>query len=181
MSETPLGADAPHDDLDPAQAALAGALLEVLRHLEQPALERVHWFALLRSAQLLAEQPDLAALLGDDVALSLAQDSRHLTPVELDDVPADSDPLSSLSALAWPEGITGLAVCFDLSAAQREERTPEETLLAGAGSMRAAVAALEDGTVFCALRREGHKEVTLGAQLLPDVVAAIREAVTGEE
>jgi hypothetical protein len=196
MSETPLGTDVPDDDLDPGQAALAAALLEILRHVEEPGLSDVRWFALLRSAQLLAEQPGLAALLGDDVALSLAQDSRHLTSVELDEAPAVADPLESLAALEWPEGIAGLAACFDLGPEQLDLRTPGAATRRGADGpagasgpddagqqspMRAAVAALDDGTVFCALRREGEQQLALGAELLPDITAAISQAVTGEE
>ncbi|PWH04950.1 hypothetical protein DEO23_15565 [Brachybacterium endophyticum] len=195
MSETPLDGGAPEsspaDDLDPAQAALAAALLEVLRHVEEDAeeLTQVRWFALLRSAQLLAEQPSLAAVLGDDVALSLAQDSQHLTSVELEAPPATADPLESLSSLEWPEGIAGLAGCFDLSPAQREERSPltgaDGSAPASASTdgqrMRAAVAALEDGTVFCAVRRGDEEQVALGVRLLPDVTEAIRQAVTEEE
>jgi hypothetical protein len=55
-------------DLDPRSAALAAAVLEVARFLGEDPQDHVRWFALLGSAELLAQQPSLAALLGPEAA-----------------------------------------------------------------------------------------------------------------
>src|SRR5690625_7878044 len=58
------------DPLDAPTAALAAAILEVSRHVDSESFPAPRWFALARSSELLASQPGLAALLGDDTARS---------------------------------------------------------------------------------------------------------------
>lgn len=52
------------DPLDAPTAALAAAVLEVARHVEDGPLPAPRLFALARSAELMAASPSLASLLG---------------------------------------------------------------------------------------------------------------------
>lgn len=177
------------DPLDPPTAALGAAVVELARHTEDDSLRQVRWFGLLRSALLLAEQPSLASLLGEDLAASVADDPLHLTSVELESASRSADPLESLAQLAWPGGMVGLAAAFALSpgswqgpsrdagTAQADGDRPAQP--AAGERLRAIVAVLEDGTRFSAVRQGESRSLALGTALLPDVAEALQDAVAG--
>lgn len=168
------------DPLDAPTAALAAAVLEVARHVEDGPLGRPRWFALAREAELVAGSPALASLLGSGPD----RDDLSLTPVELDestgapgpDGPAD--PLEALAGIAWPELATGGALAADLAPRAWELR---DGVADGApeGTLRVVVAALADGTTWCAVRRPGEDGYVLGAGLVPSLTAALQETVAG--
>src|SRR5699024_3933167 len=107
---------APPDPLDAPTAALAAAVLEVARHVEDGPLPAPRLFALARSAELMAASPSLAALLGVDADGAGAPDALHLTPIDLDDGTATAaDPLAALETVHWPEPACGGAIACDLA------------------------------------------------------------------
>ena len=142
------------DPLDPPTAALGAAVVELARHVQEDDLAPVRWFALMRSALLLAQSPSMAQLLGEDLSRSVADDPLHLTSVEIESASASGDPLRSLEQLSWPSGIAGLAAAFRLGPQQWAQRTAEDGAgsspgpAAGASDLQAIVAVLEDGTSF---------------------------------
>ena len=172
------------DPLDAPTAALAAAILEVSRHVDSESFPAPRWFALARSSELLASQPGLAALLGDDTARLVAADELHLTPIEMDtaeDVPAPTgtdpgsmDPLAVLEYMAWPDFAAGGALACDLSpgAWQLREGVGVEDLPAGE-TLRVVVGALADGTSWSAVLRPGAEGYALGAALVPDLTSAL--------
>lgn len=174
---TDITASMPDGDLDPASAALAAAVLEVGRHVGNAPLPGARWFALMRTAELLADQPGLAAVLGDDIALSLAQDELHLTAVELDQTVEEADPLRSLEHLEWPRDVTTLAVAFELTAA-RWKAGPGTTTPSAGTDLRGIVAAQSDGVTFTAVQRDRAEDVALGRALIPDVSDALLDALS---
>lgn len=178
------------DPLDAPTAALAAAVLEIARHVEGSPLTTPRWFALANSAQLMADQPALAALLGEESAAMMAGDELQLISIELDDATSasSSDPLQALAEVAWPDMASGGVLACDLAPEQwvvREQGDVDETAPTtdstptneSTGTLRVVVGALEDGTTWSALQRTGDKQYTLGAALLPDLTAALLESL----
>lgn len=171
------------DPLDPPTAALAAAVLEVARHVEDGPLPAPRLFALARSAELMAASPSLAALLGADGEGVEARDALHLTPIDLDDGSAvAADPLAVLESAQWPELAAGGAIACDLAPAAwtvREEvggrRLPVDRPL------RVVVAALDDGTTWSAVHHGGEDGYVLGTALLPEISQALVQTLTETE
>lgn len=161
----------PAGSLDAPTAALAAAVLDVVRHVDGEELSTPRWFALLPSGALLRQQPSFAALL-DPATIEAAQgDPLHLTPLELDDVPASADLAATLEGLAWPDIATGGAVAVDLAGITWSEDSA--TAVAdrlGSGTPRAVVAVLADGLTWCAVRGQGRKDLVLGPRVVPELV-----------
>ncbi|MFC7376870.1 MULTISPECIES: PPA1309 family protein [unclassified Brachybacterium] len=177
------------DPLDAPTAALAAAVLEVARHLEDEPLPAPRLFALARSAELTAASPALAALLGADGAGADAPDDLHLTPIDLDEgptgEPADSaprqDPLAALQEVQWPDLAAGGALACDLAPSAWALRDGVgETELPAGRPLRVVVAALADGTTWSAVHRGDEEGYVLGAALLPDLSAALVQTLTSD-
>ena len=164
-------------DLDPA---LAAAVLEIETHTagagwDQPA----RLYALVDTARLVAQEPDLASSVGLDDAS--AQGS--LTPVEQDQLRAGDVLERILGDIVWPPSVTGCAAVVerlvlppnadgelpaDLEAAQefaREHPDRQEVRIV-AGVTRA-------GASYCALRLRSHDDdlsVVAGTDLVPGLL-----------
>jgi hypothetical protein len=171
-------------DLDPRSAALAAAVLEVARFLGEDPQDHVRWFALLGSAELLAQQPSLAALLGPEAAATMAADDLHLTSIELEDAPELADPLDALAQLSWPADAQGLAAAFVLPAGSWTPATRGADGAPGSDrdhttdqDLRAVVAVTSDGTRFSAVARPGQPALAVGANLIPALADALASAL----
>lgn len=175
-------------DLDPA---LAAAVLEIETHTagagwDQPA----RLYALVDTARLVAQEPDLASSVGLDDAS--AQGS--LTPVEQDQLRAGDVLERILGDIVWPPSVTGCAAVVerlvlppnadgelpaDLEAAQefaREHPDRQEVRIV-AGVTRA-------GASYCALRLRSHDDdlsVVAGTDLVPGLLELLRTTLEDEE
>lgn len=175
-------------DLDPA---LAAAVLEIETHTatggwDQPS----RLYALVDTARLVAQEPDLASSVGLDDAS--AQGS--LTPVEQDQLGAGDVLERILGEIIWPPSVTGCAAVVerlvlppnadgelpaDLEAAQefaREHPDREEVRIV-AGVTRA-------GASYCALRLRSHDDdlsVVAGTDLVPGLLELLRTTLEDEE
>ncbi|GAC1381810.1 MAG: PPA1309 family protein [Marmoricola sp.] len=135
---------APHPQLAP-----------LVRELEQHAAASgwdrpAQLFALVPTADLIAREPGLAALLGDAGAL---------TPVEQDERPGASLE-EALHQILWGPEVIGVAAIA-------------ERLMEGGEEVRVVAAALRDGASWCALRMRSHDEessVLVGPDLVPGLV-----------
>lgn len=173
------------DPLDAPTAALAAAVLEVARHVEDGPLAAPRLFALARSAELTAASPSLAALLGVDGADDVAPDDLQLTPIDLDDGSQDArgdDPLAALATVQWPDLATGGAIACELAPTAWSVRAAEGTddgarELPEGRALRVVVAALADGTTWSAVHRGAEHGYVLGAALLPDISAALLQTL----
>lgn len=169
------------EDLDPHDAGLAAAVLEVGRHVGPERLSSPRWFALVETAAMLRSQPAFGALLDDATREAAAADPHHLTPIELDDVDGGDDPLGALADFSWPDIAAGAAVVCDLAAV-----TPADGSVGavsrrlGAGPVRAAVAARADGSTWCSVRGAGRRDQALGPRLLPDLADALALSIREE-
>lgn len=142
-------------------------------------------FALVATADLVAREPQLAAMLG-------AAERDALTPVEQEDLPSSATLEELLAGIAWPDDVVGVALAVeravlppeaeaDLPADEAEAltRLAEHPLRE---DVRLVVAVLRDGSRECALRARGHDSpdaVLSGPDLVPglaDAVAATLEA-----
>lgn len=171
------------DPLDAPTAALAAAVLEVARHVEDGPLPAPRLFALARSTELIAASPALAALLGAEGEGANAHDDLHLTPIDLDEgadssaAPGAADPLAALAKAQWPDLAAGGAIACDIAPSAWSVRG-EEGRAAGAAlpsgrALRVVVAALTDGTTWSAVHRSAEDGYVLGAALLPEISEAL--------
>ncbi|TSB25853.1 PPA1309 family protein [Streptomyces sp. NBC_01525] len=180
----------PVDGTPLAASPLTRAVLEIDEYSaglgwDQPA----RLFALVDSAKLRAQEPALASQLGidDDAAASL-------TPVEQDEIPAQTPLDEFLATIAWPDAVAGCALTVErlMLPPSAEDSVPaglDEKQLAtwvaehpDRQEVRMTVAVLRDGSRESALRlreKDATSEVLTGASLVPglaDALAATFEA-----
>jgi hypothetical protein len=181
QDETP---DQPEALAPAADLALRAAVLE----LEQNAAS-VGWdqpsrlFALVPTAELVANEPALAEVLGFEPGADL---TGSLTPVEQDDLPPEASLEELLLQMAWPDEVHGTAVIVerlvlppsvgdlpdDPSAAQELAATHPER-----EEVRMVAGATRSGSTYCALRLRSHDDdfaVIEGADLVPALLQLLQ-------
>jgi hypothetical protein len=152
-------------------------------------------FALVDTAGLRAQEPDLAAQLGID-----EHTADGLTPVEQDELPAGQPLDEFLATIAWPGVIAGCALTVErLMLPPSAEASMPDHLKDTAGAddaalaawvavhperqeVRMTVAVLRDGARESALRlrsKDAPTEVLTGPELVPGLADAL--AATFEE
>ncbi|MEV6110778.1 PPA1309 family protein [Streptomyces sp. NPDC051940] len=177
----------PTDGTAFAASPLTRAVLEIDEYAagfgwDQP----VRLFALVDTAKLRVQEPQLAAQLGLDGPGDPA--SAALTPVEQQELPADQPLDEFLATVAWPDAVTGCALTVerlmlpptaenalptgldDAALAKWVARHPERQ------EVRMTVAVLRDGSRECALRlreKDSATEVLTGGDLVPGLVQAL--------
>ena len=133
-------------------------------------------FALVRAAQLAADEPDTAARLGLEHATGNA-----LTPIEQDDLP-EGDLDSVLAQIAWPEAVVGCALSQEilLLPPQAEAGLSDESISSIAThpdrrEARLVAAVLRDGssTVMLRLRGSDQDDLLTGPDLAPNLIEAL--------
>jgi hypothetical protein len=139
-------------------------------------------FALARTRDLVALEPELAEVLGAD-----ADDPGSITPIEQELVDA-SRPLDELLATTlWPDEVVGAALVLErlMLPPSAEDSLPDDDLrvLEEAASthpdredVRMAVVVTRDGGRMCALRLRSHDvddEVLVGDTLVPRLADAL--------
>ncbi|MGV9242883.1 PPA1309 family protein [Streptomyces sp. NPDC003710] len=174
MSNTPMAA-----------SPLTQAVLEIDEYVsglgwDQPA----RLFALVDTAQLRAQEPSLAAQLG----LEDEPEAAGLTPIEQEEIPADSPLDEFLATIAWPDAVTGCALTVErlMLPPSAEAGVPQglsEKKLArwvaehpDRQEVRMTVAVLRDGARESALRlreKDSPTEVLTGPDLVPGLAQAL--------
>jgi hypothetical protein len=171
-------------------SGLRDAVVEAERHVagfgwDQPP----RLFALVRTTELLAREPELAPHLaqsGTGPSSRNEPDQHHLTAVEQDGLAPTSSIESMLGTLAWPPEVDGAAISLErvVVPPDAERDLPDnpdqaiEHLAAHPGrrDVRLVVGVLRDGTTMCALRQRGHDEdgdVAVGPDLVPGLAHAL--------
>ncbi|MBC6462002.1 PPA1309 family protein [Actinomadura sp. HBU206391] len=160
-------------------------LEEVVRDLERHSAEG-GWdapprlYALVGTAELRAEEPDLADQLG------LPADVDTIAALEQPPLPGDKAIEDVLAAIAWPDGVMGCALVVEriVLPPDAEDELPEteaEMVSYASGhpardDVRVVVGVLRDGTRHAAMRSRKHDtddEVLSG----PDLVPALADAL----
>lgn len=186
--QTPAAAVPGPPALPPAQAALAGAVHEIERHVAQAGWDApVRVFALVRTGPALEASPELADQLPPDVVAAARVDPTHLTSVEQEGLPPVTDLEALLGALSWPPTVDGAAVVVErvVLPPAAEEGLPADDDAALAYLMahpdrqdvRLAVGVLRTGETWSALRTRAHDadgDVAGGPDLVPGLVEALR-------
>lgn len=186
-ADDPTSATGSPPAADPALPALTAAVHEIERHAARAGWDGpVRVFALVRTAEALRTQPDLAGQLSPDVVARAEQDPHHLTSVEQEGLPAAEDLEGLLAGLSWPQTVDGAAVVVERVVLPP---TAEEAMPDGAQEaldylmshpdrqdVRLAVGVLRSGTSWCAVRSRAADDdgsVGGGADLVPGLVEAV--------
>ncbi len=168
-----------------AAGPLTRAVLEIDEYAaglgwDQPA----RLFALVDTAQLRTQEPDLAAQLGLDGSDTPAP----LTPIEQDEIPAGTPLDEFLATIAWPDAVTGCALTVErqMLPASAEASVPEGLDDASLNKwvaahpdrqeVRMTVAVLRDGARESALRlreKDAATDVLTGSDLVPGLAEAL--------
>lgn len=147
-------------------------------------------FALVDTAQLRAQQPELAGQLGIEEGES---QKSAFTPVEQEELPEGTPLDEFLATIAWPDAVTGCAMTVErlMLPPSAEQSVPEELQQDGAEErlaqwvaehperqeVRLTVAVLRDGTRESAVRlreKDSSTEVLTGSELVPGLAAALQ-------
>jgi hypothetical protein len=165
----------------PVDLPLRAVVLELERHAAETGWDQpARVFALVPTADLLAQEPALAEVVGVDPGADL---TGSLTPVEQDDVPPDQPVEALLGQVVWPEEVFGTAVVVERlvlppsvgklpddpsSAQELAESHPDRQ------EVRMVAAATRAGSTYCALRLRSHDDAFAVIEG-PDVVPALLE------
>lgn len=148
----------------------------------------VRVFALVRTNEALAADPDVAELLDAATVEESRTDPELLMVVEQEGLPAAADLEHLLAQLAWPESVHGAAISVERlvlpPAAQEEaeaitdaaERLAFLQARPDREAIRMVVGVLRSGESWCALRSRAHDDdasVYQGEQLVPGLVEAL--------
>jgi hypothetical protein len=182
MSSTPTS---------PASSNAAETLPSIAREVEEFVAsggweQPPQLFALVPTAALVAQQPELADQLTD---------GGSLTPVAQDALP-DGDLAETLATITWPEVITGCVLVQEIVVLPPDaEAALDESVTTGdseglrrfaAGhprrrEARLVAAAVRDGTVACVLRLRGDierpDEVVAHPELAPNLTEALLDTL----
>ena len=170
-----------------AASPLTRAVLEIDDYAsglgwDQPA----RLFALVDTARLRVQEPGLAAQLGLDEDSGEATAS--FTPIEQDELPADTPLDEFLATIAWPDTVIGCAMTVERlmlppSAESSVPQALDEAELAtwvaehpDRQEVRMTVAVLRDGARESPLRlreKDSATEVLTGAGLVPGLADAL--------
>ena len=168
-----------------AASPLTRAVLEIDEYAsglgwDQPA----RLFALVDTARLRTDEPELAAQLGFNDGGATAP----LTPIEQDEIPAGTPLDEFLATIAWPGAVAGCALTVErlMLPPSAESSVPEGLDEAGLvdwvaahpdrQEVRMTVAVLRDGTRESALRlreKDSASDVLTGSELVPGLAEAL--------
>ncbi|URM89694.1 PPA1309 family protein [Streptomyces sp. MRC013] len=174
-----------------AAGPLTRAVLEIDEYAsglgwDQPA----RLFALVDTARLRADEPELAARLGLDPGGAAAP----LTPIVQDELPAGAPLDEFLATVAWPDAVTGCALTVErlMLPPSAEGSVPDGLDEAGLAKwvaahpdrqeVRMTVAVLRGGARESAIRlreKDSPTEVLTGSDLVPGLAEALAATFEG--
>jgi len=188
-SDEPTTDDVPmsSDGLDAVTAAQrALRLLELAREIERYVSadgwdQNPRLFAVARTVDLVALEPEIAEALGDD-----GLDPESFTPIEQETFDHERDLDEVLATTTWPDEVVGAAIALErvMLPPSAEEALPDDpaALAAAAGQhpdrqdVRLVVVVLRDARRMCAIRLRSHDvddEVLVGDALVPGLADAL--------
>ncbi len=172
---------------DPRQYAVLTVIRELEQHVAADGWDGP-WrlFALVRTADALARDPELAPRLPAEVVAAAEADAEHLTAVEQDGLPEAETIEALLAQIVWPPTVDGAALVLERTVlpTEAEAGIPEgdgaQEYIAGhpqRRDLRLAGAVLRNGPDACAIRSREHDQddqVAVGANLVPALVEALQ-------
>jgi hypothetical protein len=160
--------------------ALKAAVREVERHAAAEGWDRrPALFALVRTADLVRDEPELAGHLGLAAAIAGA-----LTPVAQEDITIETSIPEVLRGIDWPEAVAGAALVIETVALPPDVERQAPATDAGGWAVqrpdrheaRVVVGVLRDGQRAAALRWRDHDsdaDVVTGPDLAPAIADAL--------
>lgn len=164
---------------------LARAVVEVEHHAHESGWDTPpKLFALVPTDELVAREPALAEQLGLDPAASAGT----LTPVEQEELPAETPLEETLQRIMWPAEVTGCAAVLERLTLppEAEAGLPDDPAQAqeyaahhpDRQEVRIAVGASRDGTQHCVLRVRSHDGALVqGADLVPELARLLHQTL----
>lgn len=163
-------------------SALRRAALEVESHVAERGWDQPpRLLALVRTAALIAAQPELADQLGDP---------EDYTPVEQDGLPVDRSFEEALEDIEWPATVDGCAAVLErvMLPPEAQDGLPDDPdqLREYAAThplrreVRLVAAVLRDGSAHCTVRARSSQDAPLleGPDLVPGLVELLRGTLT---
>jgi hypothetical protein len=166
----------------PRERALAEAIADLERHVARRGWDGpVALFAMVRTADALAREPELAGELPGGIRAAAKSDPEHLTSIEQEGVPAADTLEDLLARIAWPPAVEGAAVVVErvVVPPEVERDLPSDPVAAltylethpDREDVRIAAGVLRGGEAWCAIRMRSHDS--------DDAVGGARDAVPG--
>ncbi|MFH5824034.1 PPA1309 family protein [Georgenia sp. AZ-5] len=170
------------------EGALRSAVLDLERHVASLGWDGpVFVFALVRTADALAQNPGLARELPAEAVRAAEEDAEHLTSIEQDGLPGAGTLEELLGQLAWPDAVDGAAIVVERMVVppEAEQGMPADPQAAveylmnhpAREDVRMAAGVLRTGESWCALRARSHDSddaVGGSPEAVPGLVAALR-------
>jgi hypothetical protein len=169
---------------DVMEDALKAAVREVERHAATEGWDRrPALFALVRTADLVRDEPELADQLGLAGAAAGV-----LTPVAQEDLTIETSIPEVLVAIDWPDAVVGAALVIETVALPLDVEQDAPATDAGAWAVqhpdrheaRVVVGVLRDGRRAAALRWRDHDrdaDVVTGPDLAPAIADALARSL----
>jgi hypothetical protein len=170
--------------------ALAAAVLEIETHVAESGWDRpAQLYALVATAAFVAQEPELARLMG----LDAADAEGSLTPVEQDQLAPGSRLEDVLPTISWPDDVAGCAAVVErlVLPPGADEAMPEDPAAAeeyAAGhpdrqEVRIVAGATRAGATYCALRlrsQDDQQSVMGGTDLVPQLLELLKASLEAE-
>ena len=174
----------------PQDPALATAVIEI----EQPVAaagwdQPARLYALVETARIVAQEPQLAAAMG----LDAASEDGSFTPVEQDALPPGQPLEVTLEAVVWPGEVAGCAAVVErlVLPPEVDAEIPEDPAEAERFArehplrqeVRIVAGATRAGATYCALRLRAHDDdqsVVDGTELVPALLDLLTSTLEGD-
>jgi len=160
--------------------------LEIEAHVSEAGWDQApRVYALVPTADLLAQEPELATKLGLDGDAPMGV----FTSIEQESLPADRTLEESLAEMMWPDQVVGCAVVIEriMLPPEVEDELPDDAdeLLDFVAShparqeVRLVAAVTRDGTVHSAVRARTPEDSVLleGPDLVPGLIAQLQQTL----
>jgi hypothetical protein len=174
----------------PQDPALAAAVLEIENHIAEAGWDQpARLYALVETARIVAQEPDLAAQMG----LDAASEEGSFTPVEQEPLPPEQALEVTLESIAWPDDVAGCAAVVErlVLPPEVDPEIPEDPADAERFArehplrqeVRIVAGATRAGATYCALRLRAHDDdqsVVDGTELVPGLLDLLRTTLEGD-
>lgn len=175
-------------DADPA---LASAVLEIEAHIAESGWDQpARLYALVHTADLVKQEPDLARAMGLDEASAAGS----LTPVEQDELPPGGLLEDALGLIMWPESVAGCAAVVErlVLPPDVEADVPDDVEAAAAFArehpdrqeVRIVAGVTRAGATYSAMRLRAHDDaqsVVGGTDLVPGLTTLLGSTLDNDD
>lgn len=182
-----------HDQLGAfdADPALATAVLEIEAHVAESGWDQpARLYALVATADLVRQEPALAAAMGLDHASA----DGSLTPVEQEQLPPDSLLEDALGLIMWPDSVAGCAAVVErlVLPPDVEADVPDDVEAAAAFArdhpdrqeVRIVAGVTRAGSTYAAMRLRAHDDaqsVVGGTDLVPGLTTLLGSTLDNDD